>query len=664
MKKFPYMLMLIFTIGLLGGYQKNVLLEMVTNDGCPSCPPADAEFDTIVARYDTMGVYGIKYHAWWPNSQDPFYVYNRNEARARIQYYNVHYTPHLNVNGYIDGGYQYPQWENLVLNELGDPTPINLSLNVVYDDQSATGYMITTITADAHVSHTNLKLRYVITENDLHHNSPNGERIHNHVFRDMLPDVNGVPIVIDSGQTIVDTQEFTADTLWVIPNCEFIVFLQDDNTKEILQSAMQHVTIHHPSIHLVDVSIDEQTGNNNGRAEPGETVNLIVTLTNLRYYQDAHNVVAYLSTDDTNLTVIDSVSNFGDILAGQSVSNASDPFQFQVHQNAPVHFASFNIHVVSDTYSVDIPVSVEIGFPELLVVDDDDGDRYEDFIYPYLDSLVSIYDTWDVSSEGAVSGDWLNNYTYVIWFTGNSTTNSLTSGEISALSYYLDHGGRLFITGQNIAENISNNPFLTNYLHATFVSSNYQNMFLNGVSGDPIGNGLSLVTSGPGSAMNQTSKDVILPASGAYSVITYGNYSDSVAGVRYEGSYKVVFFSFGIEGLGEIPPTYQGKRVVLARVLSWLGMNVSVDEHTPVGAELVTIKAFPNPFSDRVSFAVPEGRAKTLRIFDASGKLVAQVDLGISHSWDGRGLTGKKLPAGVYFYSFNGKILGRLIKMK
>jgi len=655
----------ILVIGTLSGYTKHVLLEEVTNNGCPSCPPADAEFDTIIARHGSSGVYGIKYHAWWPNSSDPFYLYNMSENRARINYYGVNYTPHLFVNGNIDGRYQYSTWENLTLNELGSVTPINLTLEINYDDAHRTGYMITTIEADRAVNYNNLKLRYAIVESNIHFTSPNGERVHNYVFRDMLPNVNGTPISIDSGQIVVDTQAFTVDTLWVIPNCEFLVFLQDDNTKAILQVTGSHITINHPNLYVAGLRVDDSAGNNNGRVEPGENANIIITIADENYYQDANNVTAYLSTTDPSVNVVDSVSSYPDIPSGSSADNSSDPFVINVSSTAEVHIASFNLHIEAQNYTIDIPISLEIGFPQLIVIDDDEGDNYEDFIYPNLDSILTIYDRWDQASEGNVTADWLANYPYVLWFTGNSTTNSLTSGEINVLTAYLNQGGNLFITGQNIAENLAGNSFLSNYLHASFVAPNFAGIFINGVNGDPIGNNLSLVTSGPNSAMNQTSKDVIQPTADAYPVFTYNGYTDSIAGVRYSGAYKVVFFSFGIEGLGELPPTYTGRTVVLRRVLQWLGLNVGVSEHISP-SQILTISAFPNPFSNRLSFLTPSDiKSGKIRILDVSGRLVREIPIKNGHAeWDGRDKYGKPAPQGIYFYGLNKTIEGKVIKLR
>ena len=88
---------------------------------------------------------------------------------------------------------------------------------------------------------------------------------------------------------------------------------------------------------------------------------------------------------------------------------------------------------------------------------------------------------------------------------------------------YLDAGGKLFITGQNIAESLSwsDRGFLSNYLHATFRQADTGLYALSGAAGDPIGDGLALNISGGDGANDQYSKDEVDPIAPAEVVFTY-----------------------------------------------------------------------------------------------------------------------------------------------
>ena len=115
-----------------------------------------------------------------------------------------------------------------------------------------------------------------------------------------------------------------------------------------------------------------------------------------------------------------------------------------------------------------------------------------------LDALGYRYDIWDTEFRGAPGTALLSRYTRgaVIWavpYWGYITAYG--SDGTDALKRYLDAGGKLFITGQNIADSLSwgnGAGFLNDYLHATYRQSDTGLYALSGASADPIGDGLSL----------------------------------------------------------------------------------------------------------------------------------------------------------------------------
>ena len=112
-----------------------------------------------------------------------------------------------------------------------------------------------------------------------------------------------------------------------------------------------------------------------------------------------------------------------------------------------------------------------------------------------LDALGYRYDIWDTELRGEPGSAILNQYArgVVIWavpYWGYATNYEYRQHR--QLQAYLDAGGKLFITGQNIAESLhwSNRDFLSNYLHANFRQADTGLYALAGAAGDPIGDGL------------------------------------------------------------------------------------------------------------------------------------------------------------------------------
>lgn len=81
-----------------------------------------------------------------------------------------------------------------------------------------------------------LVLQFTLTESHIPHNW-GGLTEANHVNRFMAPDQNGTPLDFSGSTTQSIILEFTADASWVLDNCEFVAFVQDNSTKEILQAA-------------------------------------------------------------------------------------------------------------------------------------------------------------------------------------------------------------------------------------------------------------------------------------------------------------------------------------------------------------------------------------------------------------------------------------------
>jgi hypothetical protein len=241
-----------------------------------------------------------------------------------------------------------------------------------------------------------------------------------------------------------------------------------------------------------------------------------------------------------------------------------------------------------------------------------------------LDDLGYAHDVWDTGVRGAPDSATLNLYTggVVIWavpYWGYFSYWDVRP-DIEA---YLDAGGKLFMTGQNVAESLDGTTLLSDYLHASYMQYHTNLYALNGTAGDPIGDGLTLGISGGDGANNQYDTDEIDPIGPAVTVFTYdttavtalaepvrpeasgpergkrepgadpafwggherppelleeaaaaagppGVISSGTAGLRVDtGTYNVVYFAFGFEGINSA----SDRATVMERVLTWLGIS-------------------------------------------------------------------------------------------
>ena len=107
----------------------------------------------------------------------------------------------------------------------------------------------------------------------------------------------------------------------------------------------------------------------------------------------------------------------------------------------------------------------------ILLIDDDGGGKYETYYTQALQALGYTFEIYEVplNSDGPDLAR-LSNYKLVIWFTGGTYKNTLTLTDQTNLQSYLDNGGRLFISGQDIGFDIGSSNFYQNYLHASYIT--------------------------------------------------------------------------------------------------------------------------------------------------------------------------------------------------
>ena len=127
----------------------------------------------------------------------------------------------------------------------------------------------------------------------------------------------------------------------------------------------------------------DSAGDNDGVIEPDETINLQLTLENVRF-EDATNVSAILRTSHSGITVTDSSATFPDIPDSQERTSDYPHFTFYVDPS--------------------VPPGTRVDF--LLTIEADQG-SYVDSFYLFVDELLYIFSD---DMEGGDNG-WTHGYT-------------------------------------------------------------------------------------------------------------------------------------------------------------------------------------------------------------------------------------------------------------
>jgi len=212
-----------------------------------------------------------------------------------------------------------------------------------------------------------------------------------------------------------------------------------------------------------------------------------------------------------------------------------------------------------------IYVKIDNYIAPILLVDDDDGDYYEIYYISALEDLGYVrdkdFEVWSIEYNGSITYDILVGRQIVIWFTGSSAFETLTEHDQEVLAKYLDSGGSLFISGQDIGYDIGFTDFYKTYLRAVYIADNADSYEIFGV-GYPF-NGKNYLLYGSDSANDSYFPDAIEPApnSGAWLILNYT--TEYGAAIAYNISYKLIYFAFPFEAINGSDARAECMRIII-----------------------------------------------------------------------------------------------------
>ena len=246
---------------------------------------------------------------------------------------------------------------------------------------------------------------------------------------------------------------------------------------------------------------------------------------------------------------------------------------------APSHRVgkAFNL-TVNDGATVSQDFSLATA-PDILLVDS--GRWYQEseisFFQQALDDALYTYETVPILEPFGTPSDvpistTLMSHDIVIWSSPQDSPGFV--GAEPALVDYLDAGGKLLLSGQDIAFFdgggflFSSISYFASHLKAAYVADTAASRIITGsVTGPMAGLTLSIADGGAG-ANNQISPDVVAVADPDFAapLLSYG--SEGLAGVHVGTCvpYRALYLSFGLEGVDSRPDRQQ----LMQQSLAWL----------------------------------------------------------------------------------------------
>ena len=343
-----------------------------------------------------------------------------------------------------------------------------------------------------------------------------------------------------------------------------------------------------------------------------ETTTLNVTLTQL----PSGTIAGHVTDEDTGDGV---EANITVKLAGEEVVwSSTDPVTgeysillptgtYDLTYSAVFPYPTTTVSGVEVFDGMTTTQDVYLGAAQVLVVDDDDERGFEAWFEDAVEAAGRSYLTVSTPPDAAQ----MMMFESVVWLTGNDYTATLTAVDQANLAAYLDAGGRLFMSGQDIGFDIHTEDFYADYLHAAYVQDNAGVGGILGSAASLVGQGFSFEIFGGSGANNQAYPSEIDPVYPGRSAFFYDGAvaagtvtahdmgkgevganalgSSGTAGLTVDnGTYKLVYFAFGFEAIA----SEAERHGLMGRILDWL-LGYPEIAHTPLESTEDTTDPYP-----------------------------------------------------------------------
>ncbi|KAA3600053.1 MAG: T9SS C-terminal target domain-containing protein [Calditrichaeota bacterium] len=318
----------------------------------------------------------------------------------------------------------------------------------------------------------------------------------------------------------------------------------------------------------------------------------------------------------------------------------------------------------------------------VLIIGADSTDNVDEVYIELAQKAGTEFYFWDLvkkqSSPNLNEMQSLTQPSAVVWYTDNRTTDAISTTDEQTLVDFLNAGGNLFLSGQNIAE-LENGGNLMNLLEISF-DDNFSggSDFIRGENGTFLSNsgsplGWLFRTLGVNNQNVQTSKDILTISGNATKLAGYGASGNNGIGATHtvNGTFNTVFFGFDLASVVKNSASLVSATGIFRAILSDFGLTVNLEEISNQTPKTILLSQnYPNPFNPTTSINY-ELRIKNyengkLTVFNVLGKKVKEFELTEPKGnvvWNGKNELGKEVSSGVYFYKLEAGKLSQTKKM-
>jgi len=664
MKKILYTLsvamLLLSAVNTFAQAKKYPLFEHFTQASCGPCASQNPFFQDVYYANES-NMHHIAYHTSWPGI-DPMYDFNPSESDAMVDYYGVSGVPNMFQNG-IDIGSPAGVTQDIVNNLIGESSPIRIL--VTETTVGSTRDVSIEIETVGAVPAGTYKLKAAAIEYIIDYVSApgtNGETEFPNVFREFLAGSGGVTFTPAAvGSSVTFDYSYDLDAEFVAENMYVIAWVQNVASKEVLNSGATG----DPAIEIVNTTTSTFVQGTVGAASAftGNVINLGDANANIEMTLAAnqpadwsanytYNGSTYTTTASGSISALNTLPLGINVTVGPTPAIGEYTLTVTFPDNPEIMPQVLSYYVISGV--TDLIVNNEVSFG--------DGTAYGTYDWEslYTDALEAAGSTTYAATSHITMKKGFNSDALAgienIYFNVGWTFPGVSGDEekVEQLMEFMDNGGNLFISGQDIGWEVNEYAayypasvaFYEDYLHASFVNDAASGATTFTAIADDVWYG-TVAESGISKPYGTTyyyPEQIEANGVDGFEIFSY-NAGTKIGGVRSETSdYKTVYLGIGIEMIADDAVR---NAIMEATYLYFKGDLSGIEFDNLVSGLLGG--AQPNPAVNSTTISLSNiDKNFTINVTDVTGKVVLEDK--INAGAESYTLNTSNLSGGMYFY--------------
>lgn len=423
-----------------------------------------------------------------------------------------------------------------------------------------------------------------------------------------------------------------------------------------------------PYVIAKEVKLQEAINPQNGRIEQNEYATAQLKLYNVEQISSNASTIQFHS-NESGIQFLNSTTTLPVNGLEEIVVSFDSLFFVQPDFESRYIYIKYMITTGQNVYNDS--VKVLIGIPKILLYSRAEKPSLSNYYFSAINSLNKKFEFVENNTPKYFYGRDI-----LIVYTGKNKDTLFENSFIDSLKMFLDNGGKLFLSGQNIAEYFytTNLDFLNNYLGINYLRN--ASIFANkiyGKAGDIFGKDIpNLRINGSEGAANETSVDIVESTSNfnvSFGFKTDG--TDATGGWRsYPSGAKLFYLGFGFESINDSLSSVK-RNDLFSKVYNWFMGQTSVPFEEDISIKNFELyQNYPNPFNamTKISFYIPEKSKVALKIYNLIGEYIGTlINDELERGHFTINFDANKLSSGVYFYKLETEsksIIRKMILLK